>query len=379
MLFWDKVYSNHDKFKKTGELFGGKGERNYRKHKRWKNMKELIKKRKKNANRIVWIMLGILIGLSIIMSGPAKQVFTSYKSLQAQDVNEIMSLYNTLESGKAARIQTNGLDDSGYYYGSSNKAEFTYTLAYFDDYIVIVKQPGHDKDLKIFDEEGSLVVENIEQTGITQEGQNRIIEDFAEYLEVEPEEMENAFYPFVVGSVGITNYSRIYLTSIGGVLLIGLGLFIYKHYRALNDLEKEFTAEEMDRIDEEMHNALFRHKNMVLTPYYLICFQGMDVKRQVIPIDSLGWVYKIITTTRVYGIRTGSTYALQVCINNSKKELTINMSEADVESVIELLAELDTKAVLGFDKSFRSAWNRTREVIQFRQEIGMNDIVVDES
>lgn len=342
-------------------------------------MKELIKKRKRNANRILWITLAIIVGLSIIMSGPANQVLNSYKSFQAKDVDEIMSLYDTLESGKPARIKTNGLDDSGYYYGSKNKADFTYTLAYFDEYIVIIKQPGYEKFLNLFDDEGSIVVENIKQTSISQEGQDRIIEDFAEYLEVEPEEMENAFYPFVVGAVGITSYSTIYLVSISAVFIVGLALFLYKHYRALNDLEKEFSAEEMDRIDEEMHDALFRHKNMVLTPHYLICFQGMDIKRQVIPIDSLGWVYKIITTTRFYGIRTGSTYALQICINHSKKELTINMGEADVERVIEFLSAMDTKAVLGFHKSFRGAWNRSCDVNQFREEIGIDNIVDDES
>ncbi|MEG0328160.1 MAG: DUF6709 family protein [Erysipelothrix sp.] len=342
-------------------------------------MKELIKKRKRNANRILWITLAIIIGLSLIMSGPAKQVLNSYKSFQAKDVDEIMSLYDTLESGKPARINTDGLDDSGYYYGSKNKAEFTYTLAYFDDIIVIVKQPGYDKYLNLFDDEGSLVVENIKQTSISQEGQYRIIEDFAEYLEVEPELIEDEFYPFVVGAVGITSYSTIYLTSIGLVLAVGLALFFYKHYRALNDLEKEFNADEMDRIDEEMHDALFRHKNMILTPHYLICFKGMNIKQQVIPIDSLGWVYKVITTTRVYGIPTGSTYALQVCINHCKKELTINMSEPDVERVIEFLGEMDTKAVLGFHKSFRGAWNRSRDVNQFREEIGIDDIVDNES
>ncbi|QIK68830.1 hypothetical protein G7062_00375 [Erysipelothrix sp. HDW6C] len=331
-------------------------------------MNNIINYRKKRATRILFITAFIVVALLFVFGKQTAQVYRSVRYIQAPTVTTIEELEEALYTKGAAKLNVEYLDDTSIYYGSDNKAEYSYAISFLEESFIVVLEEGRGEDMRTFEEPGTIIVTL--PTGFNHDqARERIIEDYAEYFEMTEEDVEPYFFSNVVRLEGIRPnvYPVIFLSL--GVLTIGIAAYFWMSHRAYHDLEKNFTSDDMNQIDEEMANPILELNNVVLTPTFLIDKKTLSVGKQFIRIENIAWIYMHVQRTKTYGVTTSTVYSLAVMVDGSRNPIKIVMTEDNVYRMMGELLALNPNIVPGFQQPWVKVWKKHPRVDMFRQTL----------
>ena len=92
-----------------------------------------------------------------------------------------------------------------------------------------------------------------------------------------------------------------------------------------------------------------------------------------LPLDSLVWAYKKVTTRRTYGIPVGKSWAAVICDRNGKS-IEISGKEAQVDQVLQKLWQQAPWIMGGYSDELQKLWSQERskfiEVVDLRRQQG---------
>lgn len=328
-------------------------------------MKQLICYRKRTALRIfITMFLIISIAGAVFFSTEFEQMGRMVTTMNAPQVETINDFDTAILDKGKAKVNVNYIDDTGLSYGTDSETQYSYTYTQIDGYFVIVLQDGGEKDLRLIDlPEGS--TESVTFTAVKQgfhgEAIDRYAESVADYYELTQDEALQYFYPEVVRLEGYRSNLNLPLFLIGGGLVATILLYAFLSYKALNDITKNLDSYEMDRIDAESQHPIFKAKSVVLTKNYLIRTSGLKLSDQLIPLNTIAWVYRKTTTQRVYGIPAGKTHVIVLYRTTTKKVIEIPISEIDFERFIDVFDTMNLDAAIGYHDLFIALWSTCKD------------------
>lgn len=331
-------------------------------------MDKIIKFRKNRARRVLIVTIIAAAVLTMLNLERVRQVVSVFKTNSSPLVESYDELDRVGVVGKTLRMEVPYMSDSGITYGTDKRSELSYSFTNFDDVYIVVLQEGDVKDMSLFEESQVKLFTVIDDRN-SSTALSMLIEDFAGEFDLSVEEAELYFHPYVLRLEGVRSNTYIYLIALSAILILGIGFYLYRSSKALKDLVKAFSAEEMDRIDYEIKSRIYESKNVILTNTYLIRLKTLSVPKQFIRVEDIAWAYKGVTTHRTNGIKTGTTYQLNVYINGSRAPHIIAMSEQEVEELLELLDSSSEHILVGFYEGAVQVWNNSLNYNDFMEAL----------
>jgi hypothetical protein len=108
-----------------------------------------------------------------------------------------------------------------------------------------------------------------------------------------------------------------------------------------------------------------------LTPTWLVYLTSSDLKAA--RFDDIAWVYKLVTTRRTNGVKTGTTYSAQIWDRHGV-QMIVSAKEDVVNQMLNAVAQRAPWALAGHNAELEKAWKSNRASVlaavdQRRQQI----------
>lgn len=322
-------------------------------------MEKIIKTRKRKAFRILIITLVLAGVLTGFFTTELKQVLSVFKTNSSTLVTNYPEFAELLEEKDTVRVELPYLEDSGIWYGTESNIKQSFGISFLDEKFVVILQDGKPEAMRLF-EYPETVMLTTDTSPTSRRALAMMVDDYAEYFEISKEEAAQYLHPNVMRLEGIRSNTYLYLGSLASLLILGIGYYIYRSNKALKDLTKNFSAEEMDRLDYEINNPVFENKAVIITKSFVIALGQTKVNRQFLAIQDIDWVYKNVTTHRTNGIKTGTTYQVKVFTTGNKGCVDIQMKEREVDDVLEVLDGMSNKMLIGYFDGGLQVWKKAQ-------------------
>lgn len=184
------------------------------------------------------------------------------------------------------------------------------------------------------------------------------------------EELE-AFLPYYlkIDYIGMFDASFLYLLCILAVVPILIAIWkIVKnarggYYKMVTDYCKKAHNYDhaMAELDRFYHATAPVYGFRIARNFFMA---PSGVKTILFESRELLWAYKITTTHRTNGIKTGTSYSVMLKLRNGRN-YNIGLGEQQVEDVLEVIGQRLPFVFIGYDKELERAYNNT----QRRQEL----------
>ncbi|QIK56772.1 hypothetical protein G7059_02365 [Erysipelothrix sp. HDW6A] len=322
-------------------------------------MKDLIKYRKRSAWRVFAIFL--VMGISGFFAlGEVDNTIDSILGITAKKITTVEDFDKAMNNKDRVKIDVDFLGTTGFYYGSTNDIKYTISYTQFDNKLLLVRQyDDFDYNKEI---EGVIESITIKNTGKLANStvKRNIIQDYADSFGITYEEAEADFYPYIVDLAEFNSKTIYNIIIPGGILLVGLAIFLILGHKAVNDIDKYIGPEDLQKIDEESENPIMTAKQFILTPSFFIRKRGINIKKQIIKTEDIAYVYRKVTTHRTYGIKTGESQQIIIYANNLKRPVEIGTTERDFDDFVDNLYSLKLNIVFGYNANYLSAWKMSK-------------------
>jgi len=242
--------------------------------------------------------------------------------------------------------------DTGYTYLDDNIVTGKYYLIDFDNHYLLALMP---KD--ITETSASFEVKGYTRDldSIDNQVYNALIYDLAEDWEVSVEEVKlDVVGGFILESKNTINTFFILatLTTIFGLLSLWQFFIMIepknsKTYKRLAKNEEDIDSL-LDNVDREIdgNHLHLDTKQVKIMPTYIINSTGFSFN--IYKTNELMWVYKVITTHRTNGIKTGTSYSVMFKFSDKRMFQMPAKNEANVDNIIQDLMTKISGVFYGF-------------------------------
>lgn len=126
-------------------------------------------------------------------------------------------------------------------------------------------------------------------------------------------------------------------------------------------------------IDREVNGAGYPVSQVIVTPHWLVQQGFMNLN--LVPLDSIAWTYKKVTTTKAYGVvTTNVTYEL-ILRTTGGQSVSVQCKEDEVMRIMELVYERVPWVMVGYDKELETLFNTRRA--EFLQALAARKAAVE--
>ena len=330
---------------------------------RTENVFQTAEKKSKNI-LIIRIVAGVLIALGVI----AVALFQTMQTEKARQLMTVGNFTELLVSETNVTVTTNDFDYSGIYYYEKKESKPTSFLYYvfFEDedgfYTMVLeskKDYRDDNDLAREDRP----VRTFYGTIKTDPKRYQNKQQLQEVYELSSSEAESALTNYYVDA------TRTRGTSIPGwvffailpIILAGTNISAVLRRRKYKQRMENFGVTEASylSLDRELEGEIFKNaRNLILTKSWI--FSKVAASTYLFPLSKVVWVYQSITKHYTNGIRSGTTYALNLCFNDGEME-TITSSKKQVDALQDFVAERCPNAILAFSDDLKDLWASNKE------------------
>ena len=325
-------------------------------------MREILNARKRHVRSISGLIFIIFIIAVVIAMRPLRQMVRGIKYQNMPLALTRDDLLDSIKRDGASRIEIDDLADTGFYYESESgysDVHFTYTL--FDDMYLIIGQYGSQQDVKVFDDTRKSIVLSYHEQNYHNQLTADIAKAIAEATDANVNDVRAYIFDEVMTLEGYRSNLLPALFLILGPLLWMIAYYVIFSYKAIRDLEKYLSPEEMARLDENIANAKFKFKKVVITDTYFVHLTGGKLSKTILYIDDITWVYSFVLTQRYYGIKIRNHYILKVFLEGKKKPIDVKCARReDMDDLIDALLEQKSDLVVGYQKRYLDEWKMSR-------------------
>ena len=316
------------------------------------------KNQKKSMVLIIISLLVVAIGLGI----PGAIFYT--KEVRAPIItkyNEIMVFQNTKD--KIVQIKTDEYFSTGYYEHIDGKKVAWYYMVRLNDASGLVSFKSTKEILEL----DPTVVRTFKGVISRDPYRKDNLEVLTDYYEVAYEDAITYLLDFEINDKYEREY--LYLAVIGLLGLIATATFYFGNYKT--NVKNRKTLESFCEVDvaDDRFSQEFASSNKIergkfaLTKNWL--FSSMVSNTFLIPASEVVWCYKIITTQRTNGIKTGTTYSANFCLSDGSTKAFSGgrISEFDIDNLIDFVVENWPKTDAGFSEERRIAWTSNKDEV----------------
>ncbi|MDR0841770.1 MAG: hypothetical protein LBN26_10395 [Christensenellaceae bacterium] len=190
------------------------------------------------------------------------------------------------------------------------------------------------------------------------------------------QELENMLSYYALDATGDSHEKARFFGVVIGIWFI-IAFFISRGGRKRMDKNREALeligdVDALDAAFTEEYQAgqdCARFGKLHVTPHFL--FNALAGSALLMPISEIVWVYKHVTTTKMYGVvSTGKTYTIEICFRNGHKE-SVALALKQSDALLELLYDrVGQTAVFGYTEGYAALWSNGAGAAEFVQNSG---------
>jgi len=325
----------------------------------------LTAEKKSNTILMLRTAIGVLVALGMI----AAALFIGMQTERARQTMTIDNFAELMESDTNVMIKTSDFDYSGiYYYGKNeNKPTSFIYYVFFEDedgyYDVIAvkdkKDYRKDNDLEREDRPvrtfyGKIAIDNERRDTVKQ---------FEEVYETAPGKADDILPEYYVNALP-TRFSLVpnwMFFAILPIILAGINISALVRRRKYKQRMENFgvTGASYLSLDREMQGEIFKSaRNVIITKSWL--FSKVAAATYLFPLSRVVWVYQSVTKHYTNGIRSGTTYAINLCFNDGEME-TITSTKKQADALQEFISDRCPNAILAFSDDLKALWASDKE------------------
>jgi|GEM_PF-3127065 len=321
----------------------------------------------KKSNTI--LMLRTAVGVLVALGMIAAALFIGMQRENARQLMTIDNFAELTETDTNVVIKTNDFDYSGiYYYGKNeNKpTSFVYYVFFEDEdgyYDVIAvkakKDYRADNDLE---RDARPVRTFYGKIAIDTERRDNV-QQFEKVYETEPGRADEILPDYYVNALP-TRFSLVpdwmFFAIIPLILAAGSISALVRRRKYKGRMENfGITDASYLSLDREMQGEIFKSaKNVIITKSWL--FNKVAADTYLFPLNRVVWVYQSVTKHYTNGIRSGTTYAVNLCFNDGEMQ-TITSTKKQVDDLQAFISARCPNAILAFSDDLKNLWAIDKE------------------
>jgi len=321
--------------------------------------------KKSNTILMVRSAVGVVIALGMI----AAALFIGMQRELARQTMTFDNFSELMEADTNVVIKTSDFDYSGiYYYGKNeNKpTSFVYYVFFEDEegyyYVIAVQSKKDYRDDNDLAREDRPVRTFYGKVATDPERYDNV-RQFEKVYETAPGKANDILTEYYVNAM-LTRFSLVpnwMFFAILPILLAGINIAALARRRKTKQRMENFgiTDASFLSLDRELQGEIFKSaRNVIITKSWL--FSKVSTATYLFPLNRVVWVYQSITKHYTNGIRSGTTYAINLCFNDGEME-TITSSKKQADDLQEFIADRCPNAILAFSDELKALWASDKE------------------